>query len=189
MPFAALNPAGANIPALRFRMEAGRSRVELTCFQAEATLRRVKEQSVFKVFTGGFTPEENTITIFMEDFMGLPKTEDGLRDFENNLYAQCNAHKTEWNIPEADLTTLRGYVDDYDTKLAVSRTPDHRKSDIVAKNESKKALRHYLPLFQGKNMDFNNAITKPVRESLGLTIHDTVKTPVERPQSAPRGWV
>jgi len=121
--------------------------------------------------------------------MAIPRTDDGIRDYTVNLYTQCNIHKAEWNIPEADLVTLKAYLDDYTAKLTAARSPDHRKSDILAKNEAKKALADYLPVFQGKNLDFNNAITKPVRESLGLTVKDTVKTPVERPQSAPRGWV
>jgi len=120
--------------------------------------------------------------------MGIPKTEDRLRDYANNLYARCNEHKTEWNINQADLAELKVYVDAYNAKLAASRAPDHRKSDVVAKNESKKALKHYLPVFQGKNLDFNDNITPPVRESLGLNIKDEVPSEIWRPQYSPLAW-
>jgi hypothetical protein len=121
--------------------------------------------------------------------MALPTKDDDLRSFAVNLLSQCDTNKTAWGIPADAITAAQAVSTDYGTKLAASESPDRRKSDTVAKNEAKKTLSAALRVFIGKYLEYNDAITDPIRESLGLPLKDVVKTPVPRPLAAPVAYI
>jgi len=117
--------------------------------------------------------------------MAIPRTDDGLRAFSENLIEKCDANKTAWGLPADEITALRALHTDYVAKLAVSQSPDRTKAATVAKNESKAALKAGLEVFIGKRLEYNTAITNPIREELGLGLKDTVRTKVLRPDKPP----
>jgi len=121
--------------------------------------------------------------------MALPTKDDDLRSFAVNLLSQCDTNKTAWSIPADAITAAQAVSTNYGTKLAACESPDRRKSDVVAKNEAKKALSEALRVFIGKYLEYNEAITDPIRESLGLPLKDVVKTPVPRPLAAPVAYI
>jgi len=120
--------------------------------------------------------------------MAIPRTDEGLKDFSANLIAKCDANKTAWGIPQDSLTHIQGLHDDYVTKLTAAKAPDHRKHDIVAKNEAKDALIDGLTVFIGLRLDYNDAVGNPERAELGLPLKDQTRSPVERPSHSPLAW-
>ncbi|GAB6391425.1 MAG: hypothetical protein MdMp014T_0798 [Treponematales bacterium] len=120
--------------------------------------------------------------------MAIPKTDEGLREFSANLIAKCNEKKAVWGIPDAAVTQIQGLHTDYDAKLAAAKASNHRKSDTVAKNQSKKALIAGLTVFIGTHVEFNNAVGEVERAEIGLPPKDKTWTPVERPDRSPLAW-
>lgn len=117
--------------------------------------------------------------------MAIPRTDDGLRAFAANLLSLCDTNKTVWNITPEAITNVQTLNTAYYTALQVSESPNRRKADTVAKNEAKDALTDGLRVFIGKYLDYNDSITDPIRESLGLPIKDKTLTPVARPSASP----
>jgi hypothetical protein len=121
--------------------------------------------------------------------MAVPRTDEGLKEFSANLIAKCNEKKAAWGIPDAAVTQIQGLDADYDAKLTAAKASNHRKSDTVAKNVSKKALIDGLTLFIGEHLEFNLSIGEVERAEIGLPPRDRTWTPVERPDRSPSAWL
>jgi hypothetical protein len=117
--------------------------------------------------------------------MAIPKPNDKLRAFATHLLSQADANKTAWGIPAEAITAVQALNTDYCAKLQIVESPDRRKSDTLAKNEAKDALTEGLRVFIGKYLDYNEAITDPIRKALDLPIRDRKPTPVHRPEASP----
>jgi hypothetical protein len=117
--------------------------------------------------------------------MAIPRTDNELRSFAVNLISQCDTNKTAWGIPADAITALQALSTAYGAALQTAESPDRRKSDVTAKNEAKEALLEGLRTFIGKHLEYNEAITDPIRESLGLSLKDKIRTPVPRPSASP----
>jgi len=117
--------------------------------------------------------------------MAIPRKDSDLRAFAGNLVGQCDTNKTAWGLPAEEITALAAKQTAFNTALTAAESPDRRRSDVAAKNEAKKTLVEALALFIGKNLDYNAAITDPIRESLGLPRRDRTWTPIPRPDVSP----
>jgi hypothetical protein len=121
--------------------------------------------------------------------MAIPRTDEGLREFSANLVSKCEANRAAWGIPEEDVARVRALHTDYEERLAAARSPDRRRRDTAAKNQSKAALTAGLTLFIGLRLEFNDAVTEPVRAGLGMPPKKKSWTAMARPDRSPAAWL
>jgi hypothetical protein len=109
----------------------------------------------------------------------IPKNDDELLVFTENLYAYALANYTRWQVPSPQ-SFLEAPIAAYKTALTAYQDPNHGKIDTLNKNETKKtldsALRTYIQGFTARNP----AVTDEDRERMGLPLRDT--TPTHHPE-------
>ena len=114
----------------------------------------------------------------------IPKNDDELLVFAENLYTYALANYTRWQVPSPQ-SFLEAPVAAYKTALTVYQNPNHGKIDTLNKNETKKtldsALRTYIQGFIARNP----AVTDEDRERMGLPLRDTTPSPHPEPDVKP----
>jgi hypothetical protein len=116
----------------------------------------------------------------------IPRKDNELRVWADSFITQCDTNKTAWGIPADAVTGSRALCDTYMSALDIALAPDsHSKAATTAKNEAREALRHNLIAFIAQYIDYNNGITAPIRNNLGLPVRDTTRSPIPRPTTFP----
>jgi hypothetical protein len=69
----------------------------------------------------------------------IPKNDDELLVFTENLYAYALANYTRWQVPSPQ-AFLEAPIAAYKTALTAYQDPNHGKIDTLNKNETKKTL-------------------------------------------------
>jgi hypothetical protein len=116
----------------------------------------------------------------------IPRKDNEFRVWADSFIAQCDANKAAWDVPADAVTALRALYDTYTAALTIAQIPNvYNKGATSAKKEAKKALRQALLMFIAKYIDYNPAITVPIRNNLGLIIRSTTYTPVPVPTTYP----
>jgi hypothetical protein len=116
--------------------------------------------------------------------------DDELRVWAESFLTQCETNKDEWGIPADAIAGPRASCNAYTAALDIAQAPNTRsKAATVAKNEAKKALNHALDVFIAKHIENNDAITKAILLQLGLTVKDTIRTPIPEPKDYPEFFI
>ncbi|MDR2419303.1 MAG: hypothetical protein LBD79_09660 [Treponema sp.] len=120
----------------------------------------------------------------------IPTKDDVLRSWADSFISQCDTNKAAWGIPADVVSASRAYYDAYKNTLDIAQAPDTRgKAATAAKNAAKKALRNNLNVFIARYIDYNDVITVPIRDNLGLPVKDTTRTSIATPTTHPEFFV
>ena len=114
----------------------------------------------------------------------IPKNDDELLVFTENLYAYALANYTRWQVPSPQ-SFLEAPVAAYKTALTVYQNPNHGKIDTLNKNETKKALDSALRTYIQGFIARNPAVTDEDRERMELPLRDTIPSPHPAPDVKP----
>jgi hypothetical protein len=110
----------------------------------------------------------------------LPAKEADLIDWLDNFTAKVQANKTNWQIPDAEVTEIVTLTADFKAKHAQCAGPDRSKTLVEAKDEAKAAL--IAKVRAMVNFRFANpAIPDVDRVSAGLHAKDKVRTTIGVP--------
>jgi hypothetical protein len=130
------------------------------------------------------TDEKNSkMEGFMADF--FPKREADLLEWLKNFSAVVAGNATAWNIPATAAQDLTAKVAAYETTYEAAKGENGTKALILEKNEKRDALKAEVRNIKNKYIDYNDAVTDPDRERLGLPIRDRMPTPKPKPTSRP----
>jgi hypothetical protein len=119
----------------------------------------------------------------MADF--FPKREADLLEWVKNFSAVVTVKASVWNIPADTAQDLTAKVNAYETTYEAAKGENGTKALILEKNERRDALKADLRNIKNKYIDYNDAVTDPDRERLGLPIRDRNPTPKPKPTSRP----
>jgi hypothetical protein len=120
----------------------------------------------------------------------IPTKDSEFRSWADSFISQCDTNKAAWDIPADAVTASRALCTAYTTALDTALAPATRsKVATSVKNEAKKALRHNLAVFIAKYIDNNEAITAPIRDTLGLPVKDTTHSPIPAPTTYPEFFI
>lgn len=119
----------------------------------------------------------------MADF--FPKRDADLVEWLKNFSAVLSEHAEEWGIPAQAASGLAAetaaYVSAYEAAVGENGT----RALVVEKNEKRNALKANVRTIKNKHINYNDAVTDPNRERLGLSARDRKATlkppPVSRP--------
>jgi hypothetical protein len=119
----------------------------------------------------------------MSDF--FPKREADLLEWLKNFSAALASKASAWGIPAQTASGLTAAVNAYETTYEAAKGENGTKALILEKNEKRNALKTEVRNIKNKHIDYNDAVTDPDRERLGLPIRDKNPTPKPRPASRP----
>jgi hypothetical protein len=92
---------------------------------------------------------------------------------------------TPFNVPETALTPIQTMLTAYETAYTAAEDPNRGKVDVLAKNETRDALKSAIRTFVKAYLTYNPAVSDTDKESMGLPLHDTTRTPVPPPSTIP----
>jgi hypothetical protein len=120
----------------------------------------------------------------MADF--FPKREAELVDWLKNFSQVITENVTAWAIPADVASGLATKVTAYETAFLAATGENGTKALVIEKNEKRDALKAEVRTIKNKFIDYNDAVTDPNREKLGLPLRDKIPTPRPRPTSRPQ---
>jgi hypothetical protein len=125
--------------------------------------------------------------IWKEDNMAdfFPKRDANLLEWLKNFSSVLSEHSEAWGIPVSAASGLATKVAAYEAAYEAAIGENGTKALILEKNEKRDTLKADVRNMKNKHIDYNDAITDPDRERLGLSIRDRKPTPKPRPASRP----
>jgi hypothetical protein len=119
----------------------------------------------------------------MADF--FPKRDAELLEWLKNFSAVLAENASAWNIPADAASGLTAEAGAYETIYEAAKGENGTRALVLEKNEKRDALKSDVRNIKNKYIDYNDAVTDPDRERLGLPIRDRKPTPKPRPVSRP----
>lgn len=114
----------------------------------------------------------------------LPQQEAALIDWGGNFAAEITAHGTEWEIPAVEITGVTTAFAAFKTLHTQAASPEKSPVIIEEKNEARDAFKAKVRAMVKFRFE-NPVITNADRVRCGLHPHNTVKTPIGDPATAP----
>jgi hypothetical protein len=102
-----------------------------------------------------------------------------------NFSSVLSEHAGAWGIPVLAASGLAAKTAAYETVYEAATGENGTKALVLEKNEKRYALKAEVRNVKNKHIDYNDAVTYPDRERLGLPIRDRKPTPKPRPTSRP----
>lgn len=115
----------------------------------------------------------------------IPSTDLELGGFADTFVAGITADPSAYGLVAGDASALQVYVTAYDNAFSLSNDPATRTPvTISAKDDAKNALKPQLRRL-GNLIQANPAVSNDDKIAIGLTVRDTIPTPVSAPTSFP----
>jgi hypothetical protein len=115
----------------------------------------------------------------------IPHRDGTFLEWAKNLLTYVNTKLAAFNIPAGATAEIQPLLTAYDTAFQAAQNPNRGKIDVLTKNEAKEALISVLRTFIKAYLMYNPAVTDADKESMGLPVHDTTRTPTPVPSTIP----
>jgi hypothetical protein len=115
----------------------------------------------------------------------IPHADGAFLEWAKTLVAYAEAHLTAFKVEQAALTPVQTLFTTYQTAYTAAEDPNRGKVDVLAKNEARDALKSAIRTFVKAYLTYNPAVSDTDKESMGLPLHDTTRTPVPPPSTIP----
>jgi hypothetical protein len=125
----------------------------------------------------------------MADNNYIPAQDGKFNDWAKNVIAQLSGKADDWNIPAAEVGTLTANFTAWTAAWAAYQVPNHGKTDTLNKTGARKTLESAMRAFIKSFLLYNSAVTDADRQTLGIPIHDTTRTPATAPSTKPEAEV
>ena len=119
----------------------------------------------------------------MPDF--FPRREADLLEWMKNFCSVLSLNAGAWGIPTQVSSDLSAETAIYATLYETAKGGNGTKALVLEKNEKQKSLKADVRNIKNKYIDYNEAVTDPSRERLGLPLRDRKPTPQPVPTSRP----
>jgi hypothetical protein len=111
------------------------------------------------------------------------KTDEALRQGAKNTYGYARANSARLGITDPS-PLLREPVDNYDAALTAAQDPDHKRSDVLLKNQTQKTLIDKLKAWGEEYIFHNHNLT--AEDIIALDLHqDKPHTTIYPPDKPP----
>lgn len=115
----------------------------------------------------------------------IPLSDRGFLVWSKNLIGYTGTHVEDWGVDPAALTALTQLYAAYDSAMKRVEDPNRGRTDVLAKNQARDALKKAARQFVKEYLEYNHRVTDEERDRMDLPIHDTHPTPKPKPHSRP----
>jgi hypothetical protein len=112
----------------------------------------------------------------------IPHADGVFLDWSKTLVTYAAAHLTAFEVDTAALTPIQTLLTAYETAYDKAKNPNRGKVDVLEKNETRDALKAALRTFIKAYLTYNPDVTDADKESMGLPLHDGIRTPIPAPR-------
>ncbi|MDR0729578.1 MAG: hypothetical protein LBF19_05610 [Prevotellaceae bacterium] len=120
----------------------------------------------------------------MKDY--IPQGPDKFNAFQGNFLTLVVANKTAWGINDAAIAPLQTRQATWDVLYPKASSPtDRTPADVLARKECQAAYTHDIRGFVNQQLRYNQLVSDPDRERLGLRVPSSSRHPVSPPVTAP----
>jgi hypothetical protein len=120
----------------------------------------------------------------------IPQSDGAFLEWAKILTTYVSTRLTNFNIPAGTLTPIQTQLTAYETAFEAAQNPNRGKVDVLTKNEeARDALKSSLRTFVKAYLAFNPAVTDADKESMGLPLHDSSRTPTPPPSTIPEAEI
>jgi hypothetical protein len=96
---------------------------------------------------------------------------------------------TVFNVQQEALTPIQTLLTAYETAFEAAQNPNRGKVDVLQKDETRDALKAAIRPFVKAYLAFNPAVSDVDKESMGLPLHDSTRTPTPPPSTIPEAEI
>jgi hypothetical protein len=114
----------------------------------------------------------------------IPKGDNELLEFAQNLYAYVMKKYTAWSAPSPQ-EYLENPIDEYEHAVKMYQKPNRGTVDVFYKNEWKKTVTKELRTYIQGFLARNPKVPDEDRKAMRLPIRDTIPTKQEAPKTVP----
>jgi hypothetical protein len=116
----------------------------------------------------------------------IPTTDGNFLEWVKNLLTYLQEHAREWELDPSTYAELERLLSIYQAAYEKAKAPNRGSADVLAKNESRNALKKATRQYVKEYLINNHHITDEDRKLMGLPIHDTKPTPAVVSISPPK---
>jgi hypothetical protein len=113
----------------------------------------------------------------------IPQSDGAFLEWAKTLTTYVSTRLTNFNIPAGTLTPIQTQLTAYETAFEAAQNPNRGKVDVLSKNEARDALKSSIRKFVKAYLAFNPVVTDADKESMGLPLHDSTRTPTPPPST------
>jgi hypothetical protein len=141
-------------------------------------------QKIYKIF--------NILTNFF--IMGngvdyIPHRDGKFLEWVKNLLSYILAHALAWGLDPSTYAELQRLLSVFETAYEKAEAPNRGSADVLAKNESRNALKKAARKYVKEYLINNHLVTDEDRKLMKLPIHDTKPTPAPVSTTPPKAVV
>ena len=115
----------------------------------------------------------------------LPSKDQDLNAWAANFDTKITATPTAYGLIAGDATAFHGLAQDFDARLAAAVNPATRTKVTIQQKEISRAALRAKARALARIVNAYPAITNAQRAELGLTVRDTIPTPIPAPATQP----
>jgi hypothetical protein len=115
----------------------------------------------------------------------IPSGDEVFLEWARNLYNYALAHFADWGGIPSPSASVGPLVGAYLTALTAAQKPNRGKVDVLAKNQSRDALKKAIRIYVKAWLINNPLVTDEDKIAMGLPVYKKTKSPVVPPKTAP----
>jgi hypothetical protein len=116
----------------------------------------------------------------------IPQSDGKFSEWVKNLLIYILAHASEWGLDPSTYAELERLLSIYEAAYEKAESPNRGSADVLAKNESRNALKKAARQYVREYLINNHLITDEDRKLMGLPVHDTKPTPAPASTTPPK---
>jgi hypothetical protein len=105
------------------------------------------------------------------------------------LFTYVEAHATAFGLDPRGFDDINALISAYEQAYETAEDPNRGKADVIAKNETRDALKKAVRQYVREYLTNNHLVTDEDRRHMALPVHDVKPTPAPKPTDAPVGEV
>jgi hypothetical protein len=115
----------------------------------------------------------------------VPQAEGAFLEWARTLITYAGARTAAFNVPAGAITPLQTQLTEYEAAFNAAQNPNRGRVDILRKKETREALKTSVRIFVKAYISYNPDVSDADKESMGLPLHDGVRTPALPPATMP----
>jgi hypothetical protein len=123
--------------------------------------------------------------VFMPSSDYIPSADPTFYEWEKVLLTYVLQNFSKWNIPSPQ-TAIVPLATEFEAAFEACQNPNRGKLDTQRKNEARASLEKELRVYNKAYLLYNPAVSDDDRTAMGLPIHKSGRSPVQKPETAPQ---
>jgi hypothetical protein len=119
----------------------------------------------------------------------IPQPDGKFLEWVKFLFTYVEAHATAFGLDPRGFDDINALIATYEQAYEKAEDPNRGKADVIAKNETRDALKKAVRQYVREYLTNNHLVTDEDRRHMALPVHDVKPTPAPIPTDMPVGEI